>query len=172
VGTVARAERELNEQEEAFCAEYARCWSPLDAGRKIGICDATTRKWMKDPAIRWRIRELAKEYAAEVHVEAGALLREMIFLANFDPLDLFTDDGQLKELRKLPMFARKAIREFQVETEYVGEDPSGLPISRRIVKVKLHPKEKALEMLGKFAKLFTDDEQDKTKRVSITINAK
>jgi hypothetical protein len=167
----AKAERQLNDQEEAFCLEYVRCWSAVDAGRKIGITDQTSRKWLREPAVKWRIRELAKEFAAEVHVEAGSLLREMLFLANFDPLDLFNDQGELLKLKKLPLYARKAIREFEVRTEYIGEDASGLPISARIVKVKLHPKEKALEMLGKFAKLFADEEQDKTKRVTVTINA-
>lgn len=165
-----KAERELNDREEAFCLAYARCFSVTDAGQEVGVTPPTAYRWMREPAVKWRIRELIKEHAAEVHVEVGNLLREMLFIAHFDPATLFDDQDHLRSLRQLPVYARKVIKEFEVHTEYVGEDASGLPISKRIVKVKLHGKEKALEMLGKFKKIFNDEDDNKTKRVSVIIN--
>lgn len=167
-----KAERGLTAKQEAFCLEYARCWSATDAARAAGYADPGQAGWqlLRDPAVKWRLRELAKEFASEVHVESGTLLRGMLQTADLDPITLFKDTGELKDLAELPEHARKAIREFEVHTEYVGEDASGLPISRRIVKVKLYDRLKALEMLGKFKKLFNDEDDNKTKRVSVIIN--
>lgn len=165
-----RAERKLKDREEQFCVEYARCLSIPDAARSVGLSESAGHAWVRDPAIKWRIRELVKERAAEAHVEVGNVLREMLHLAHFDPADLFDDQDQLIPLKQMPLFARKAIKEITYEQKYIGEDPSGLPISKRITHVKLHSKEKALEMLARFKKLFGEDEPEK-RRVSVVINA-
>lgn len=171
----AGAERELREQEEAFCLAYARCWSVADAAREAGIEPATGYRWMRDPAIKWRTRELAREFAADVHVEVEQILRELTFLAHFDPADLFDDEGALLDLKALPVYARKAIKELKVEKTqtFIGEDANEVPETEvtKVIEVKLYSKEKALELLGKFKKLFGDEEQDGKKRVAITINA-
>lgn len=168
---MAKAERELTEQEERWCLEYVRCWSVAEACRRAGCSAPTGYRLARDPAIKWRCRELAKEMAVEVHVEVPELLREMMHLARFDPADILEDDGSVIPLRKMPEHARKAIKEFEVETKYIGEDASGLPISVRVTKVKLAPKEAALKMLGQFKKLFDDDDEaSKARKVSITIN--
>jgi phage terminase small subunit len=168
-----KAERPLTPKEEAFCLEYARCWSAGAAAERAGYKYNSGYALLRDPGVRWRIRELAKEYAAEVHVEAGSLLREMLFLAHFDVQELFDEGGHLKPLRDIPEYVRRAITSLEVETTYVGEDASGVPISTRVTKVKLASKERALEMLGKNRQLFGEDAAGVTeKRVSITINAK
>jgi hypothetical protein len=81
-------------------------------------------------------------------VSQERLLEEISHAAFFDPLELFNEDGTLKDLRDVPENARRAIAQFKV-AEYSDRDSGRKGV---IKEVKLVSKGSALTLAGRHLK--------------------
>lgn len=164
-----------NAKQEEFCRQYIVDWIGAAAARRAKYSEDTAAQiayeLLQRADVRARIDELAREHAGYVRVEAERLLRELLYLATVDVADLLDEKGRLRtNLRDVPEHARRAITQFKVRREHIGDDDLGLPISETFYDVKFAGKEKALEMLSKYKKLFDDGLLSGVQAVNIHIN--
>lgn len=82
----------------------------------------------------------------------GEILLELANIAFVDPADIYNSDGTVKDLHQIPIQARKAISKIETKELY---RPDGTHVGATY-SVRLEPKIKALELLGKHAQLFQD----------------
>ena len=64
-------------------------------------------------------------------------------IADVDPVDAYDKHGKLLPIRKMPAHVRRAIQ--GIDTDTLG-----------VKKLKFVPREKAIELLGRYLKMFTD----------------
>lgn len=83
------------------------------------------------------------------------ILEELARLAFLDPRKLFDEQGELVPIHKLDEETAAAIAGLDHEEIYSGRGKDRQKIGRT-AKVKLIQKTQALELLGKYHKLFTD----------------
>ena len=85
---------------------------------------------------------------ADDALNAERLMEEISHAALFDPLELFSEDGTLKDLRDVPESARRAIAQFKV-AEFSDRESGRRGVMK---EVKLVSKGNALTLAGKHLK--------------------
>jgi len=157
----------LTSQQLEFC--YAYIANKFN-GRKAGLAahyskntvDQQVSRLLSNVKVQKKIRELTKLYFKPLGFKAQDVLNELAILGFSDMKDfIILEKGKavsIKEMKELGINSR-CIREMEIEEKIVGEDKDGKPIKTQKIKFKLHGKEKSLELLGKHADLFNDDEE-------------
>lgn len=135
----------LNPKQEAFCREYVIDLNATQAATRAGYSAKTARaigaRLLTKVDVQVCIQQLMDERSKRTGITADRVLIEIEHLAMFDPKDL-TKVRKPDDIAELPEEVRRAIVGW-------GWDKSG----NFTVKMA---KEKALEMLGRHHKLFTD----------------
>jgi len=119
------------------------------AGYKNPSCVAT--KLLKNKAICAQVGKKLKERQDALQITDRRVLRELASIAFFDPINLFTKDGMLKDIVDIDERSRRAISGIDVKTTI---DQQGN--TRVETKLKLCNKLGALELAGKHLGMFTD----------------
>jgi phage terminase small subunit len=123
---------------------------PCAAARKAGFSEASSRMasaMLREP---WAIEKLAERRAkleAKVDTSVERIVRELATIAFADPKDLFNAHGSLLRVTQMPEAIRRAIHTVEVESS----KRAGLAM-----KFKLSPKIVALELLGRWRGMFTN----------------
>lgn len=155
-----------------FAEAYARTLKPrqsaVDAGCAPRSASVTASKWLNLAKVQAAIREFArKEFiaaAAEFGTTPESLIRQIVETLQFDPVDLYDEDGNAKPLSKIPDHARRCINEVSVFAKY-GKNKRKV---EEIRKYKLVPRQSMMRMLGEYHKLFTGT-GDLEKNVHLTV---
>lgn len=105
--------------------------------------------------IQQRVAELRGAAADKVIVEIVDVLSGLLRIANSDLADAYAEDGTLLPIRQIPVHLRLAIAGVEVKEEFEREG-NRLVWSGYTKKLKLWDKNKALENLGRYLKMFTD----------------
>lgn len=113
-------------------------------------------------------RRLAERRAQNKITVAGVenMLRD---LAEVEPLDIWDEEGRIRPLQDIPPHARRAIKAIKRKSKenfITGEEEVTL-------EIELWDKKGAIELLGKFKKMFTDKVELSGKvegKVSFSIN--
>lgn len=140
-------------QYEMFCQEYIIDFCGKDAAIRAGYtatnASQVASKLISLPRIKNRIDELVKKRSERVRISADRIVQELEYMAMFDPKDLAGITSQA-EIKELPESIRRAIVGWSYNKE-----------GHFIIKMA---KEKAIELLGRHHKLFTDSVEinDKT----------
>lgn len=142
----------LNEKQKRFCEEYMIDMNATQAAIRAGYSQKTSysigQRLLKKVEAQEYITELKQKQIERVEITADRVLTEIAKIAFAQATDYveFTAFGtKLKEwddLDKTPIAGGKDV--FDKDGAYCGTE------------VKFHSKEKALEMLGRHLKLFTD----------------
>lgn len=88
-------------------------------------------------------------------------------LCDYDPIDLFDEDGNLKPFAQLSPVARRAIQEFEHRVADGGPDHRGELV--HVTKVKLVKRLDALALLARVRKMFGEDSVT-DRPASLTVN--
>jgi phage terminase small subunit len=101
-------------------------------------------------------KSVLKARCEKLEISADWVLGELRKLAGYDAGAIFNDDGSLKPIKEWDASARAALVGFDHEKlfEYFGGGQAKHVGTTR--KIKLADKLRALEMLGRHLKLFTD----------------
>lgn len=141
------------EEIDLFIGEYMRDLNARQAVMRCGFSDdlkcAGAIGWrllqridVKEEINR-RIAERRAKNALTVDRIEG-LLRD---IAETELTDIFDDQGRMRPLSEMPDHARKAIKSIETSEDFFGNT---------VVEVKLWDKKGAIELLGKYRKMFTD----------------
>jgi phage terminase small subunit len=147
---------ELFAQKVAKGASYSAAYAELYG---VDRADQVTRSSASElrslPIVAARIEELQREAAEKATVEIAEVIRELRLLAFADLGGAFKQDGTLENPADMPEAVRRALAGFEVVEEFEGSGRDRLQIGYT-KKVKFWEKTKALELLGKYLKMWTD----------------
>ena len=119
---------------------YLKIWPGVS--RRVATVNGN--KKLKSPLIAAYVAGVVQAHMAKYDVTEDTIIGEMASIAFADIADLVDKDGSvIKNVNEMPEKARRAVAS-------VTEDREGK------ITVKLCNKEKALEMLGRHRKMFTD----------------
>lgn len=144
----------LREKQEFFCREYLIDLNATQAALRAGYSEKTAYAQgcalLKHPEVQNRIEALKKERAAALKITAERVLQELarIAFADIRRVSRFGPDGvELVPDEELEEDDAAAISEVsQVATD-----------KGRNIKMKMHSKERALELLSRHVGIFKDD---------------
>jgi len=88
-------------------------------------------------------------------VTGQRVIQEVANIAFFDIADIFDSQGRLLPLDSIPAHARQAIASIEIEDMNVGFGENKMKVGE-LKRVKFNSKEKALEMLMKYLRLYED----------------
>lgn len=149
----------LNEQQERFCLEYIKdlngTKAAIRAGYKEESAASQASRLLRNDKIAARCQVLANERSKRTEIDADTVLKELLKLATSDLRRLFKDDGSLLPPDEWPDDVAMAVASVEVDEIFdgFGADRTQIGLTK---KVKFWDKPKALELLGKHLKLFTD----------------
>lgn len=156
---IVKPDSDLTPKHEAFVREYLVDLNATQAAIRAGYSPKTARQVgaenLSKPVIQAFVSKLIQERASRVEVSADTVLSELLKLAMTDIGQAFKEDGSLKAIHDMPEDVRRAIAGVDVFEEFEGrgEDREQIGWTK---KIRFWDKTKALEMLGRHLKLFTD----------------
>jgi phage terminase small subunit len=159
MGKRASRPGELNDQQEAFCAEYIKDLNATKAAIRAGYSEKTAQqigsRLLSHVVVQQRLNELKAKRAKRSEITADKILRELACLATVDLAEAYDEMGQLKPLHEIPKRVRKAMSALEVNEMFdgKGDERTVIGLNKR---VKFWDKPRALELLGKHLKMFSD----------------
>lgn len=149
-----------NASHEQFCHEYLKDFNATAAYQRVyprsggEAARRSASDLLTKPDVAARIDVLRAELAAKADVETVTVIGELKRIAFSDLRKVYDAHGNLLPIHQLPDDVAAAIAGIEVVTKTVpGSDPVAVA---HVVKVKQWDKPRALELLGKYLKLFTE----------------
>lgn len=143
---------ELKGRRELFCREYLKDLNGAQSAIRAGYSKDNARQQahelLCEEEVQLRIAELSEGRNKKLELDANDIIIELLRMLTSDPLNYVDEKGCVKALVDMPVDARRAIKEFHIDT--IG---SGV-VTR--TTVRFWNKEKAAELLGKHLTLFKD----------------
>jgi phage terminase small subunit len=148
----------MSPKESIFVREYLASLNAYASAKKAGFSESVAKRASVDilrkPLIKAAIQAEMDKRAATVGITADWVLTEILKLAGCDVADCFDENGALKPIKDIPEGARKAVSGIDTEQRVSGRGENAEIITTK--KLRFWPKDRALELLGKHLKLFTD----------------
>lgn len=128
----------------------------IAAGYSEKTADVKASQLLAKVKVKERVAELTKAKCERLEISAEWVLGELRKLAGYDAGAIFDDDGALKPIKEWDASVRAALIGLDHEKlfEHFGGGQAKHVGTTR--KIKLADKLRALELLGKYLKLFTD----------------
>lgn len=151
--------RPITPKQEQFCQEYLIDLNGKAAAIRAGYSEISAAniscKTLDIPAVQDRINELMKKRSDKTEITSNTVLKEILLLAKSDISAAYDDNGNLLPIKEIPEDCRRAIAGIKVFEEFEGFGKDRTKIGE-VREVKFWDKVKALELLGKHLKLFTE----------------
>ena len=149
----------LNLRQQLFCREYVIDYHGTHAALRAGYASkgahVQSTYLLKNPKVQAALAELDADKLAELDAQHGRIVAELAAVGFVDPTVLIDENGDLRPLDSLPADVRRSIAGLEVVETWVGDAENGQIV--RVHKIRFHPKLKALELLGKRARLWDQD---------------
>jgi phage terminase small subunit len=163
--------RELTDRQRGWAEAYvgpAR-YNASEAARMTGLSEAEGRRYRTKAHIVDYVEQLQASAIKSRLISMDRTLEEIISIALSDITEIVTiDDGRLivRSLDELPRSVRCCIRSIKLRRSKrpTGEDEEGKDEFEEVFELTLHDKIKALEMLGRYQKMFSDNAGDGEER--------
>jgi phage terminase small subunit len=129
----------------------------IAAGSKPSAANQMASLWLKDEAVAASIRQQMEDHMAAFDITAERILKEIAAMAFSTISDYMTSDGNggfFVDLSQLTPEQAKALAEITVDEYQEGRGESAREVKK--IRFKLHDKARALELLGKWKKMWTD----------------
>lgn len=154
-------EKPLTPKQERFCQEFI-----IDCnGTQAAIRSGYSKKSAMEQASRLlsyakvsaRIKELTAVQLNKLNINAEMVLKELLLIARSDIGEAFNDKEGLKSPNDLPENFRRAVSGIEYVELFEGRGRDREQVGY-LKKVKLWEKTKALDLLGKYLKLWVEKE--------------
>lgn len=158
-----------------FAVEYIKelngRQAAISAGYSAKTADQAASRLLKSVKVQEKIKELQKIQEETSLVKAEDIIKELANIGFSDVRKIFNQNGGLKEIQELDDNAAACISSVESDELYegVGQDREQVGETK---KVKLWDKIKALELLGKYKRLWNEDSplKDLLTGVSVIVN--
>lgn len=145
-----------NARHERFAQEYlvdliaVQAYSRAGYVAKGNAAETSAARLLRNVQVQARIAELQADRSQRTQIDADWVLQRLSEEISADVADLYDDSGKVKPIRQWPMIWRQGlvagIDSFQ---EQIGKDENGKAIWGTAYKLRLAPRDKRLEMLGR-----------------------
>lgn len=167
---------ELSDKQKIFCLEYAASWNATKAAIKAGYSEKTARQTASEnlskPYIQAYIKHIQSDIARAAGVSALRNLNELAKIAYTNTTDIRESWEQLKDWENIPDDVKAGIAEVVTVSRVVktslDEDKI---IELETVKVKMHDKLKALDMINRMLG-YNEQQDDDTGSFTISFKKK
>lgn len=149
----------LGPKQAAFVAEYLvdlnATQAAIRAGYSRNSAESQGARLLTNAKVRAAVDAAMALRAERVEVKQDDVLRELLRVARTDISDAFDDKGRFRDFKDMPVDLRRAISSVETLEEFEGGGDNRVQTGQTR-KVKFWDKVKALELLGKHLKLWTD----------------
>ena len=166
LGSTKVTKTKLTPKQELFVLEYLKDFNAKQAAIRSGYDPEYAKKrghyLLERADVQERVAEAFHRIAGKVEVNVEAILRELQIMAHFDPNDLYDENQCLRRIQDMPLNIRKNIASIECDEiwEYEGTGKNRVRTQVGITKkVKLWPKDRGVELLGKYLAMFVDRER-------------
>lgn len=153
------SKKSLTPKQKLFVYEYLIDLNATQAAIRAGYSENSAHdigcENLEKPEIIEAIQERMDKRAEKVGVSAEIILKKLLDLATVDLAKAYDINGRLLPIHNIPEEVRIAISGIKVFEEFDGFGKDRVQIGE-VREVKFWDKLKALELLGKNLKLFTD----------------
>lgn len=161
---------ELTDKQESYCQNYVICMNQSTAYRLAYEAAAMNSNSVAreacllhaNPNVTQRIKELQTENYKRNKATIDELVNVLSGMVRFDIADLYDDDGNLMNIKEMPLIARQMISELTSDEIKIGGECVG-----QVKKVKTIAKLDAVEKLMKHLGGYEKDNNQKTSAVTI-----
>lgn len=149
----------LSAKHRVFVNEYIKSRNATDAARKAGYskkaAKTTGPRLLANAGVAAAIEKALVRATEKAELTVADVLAEMRRVAFFDLSKVFSEDGALKPIHEMDEETRRIVASIETDELYAGRGSKRelIGYSR---KVKIADKMKALEMIGRHFKMFTD----------------
>lgn len=134
----------------------------VEAGYTVPNPSQYAQKLLKDKRMRVALDARRQLLTRKVDTSVARIIEELHLIAMSDPIDLFDESGGVLPLSKMKPEMRRAIMSIEVISKRsvggnrIKKNAKGEIVGPQsiITKFKLHPKTAALDMLGRYRKMF------------------
>ena len=143
-----------------FVGQYLIHGNATLAAKEAGCPEAsaysTGGRWLKNPQVAAAIAEGQARLARGAQMTAEQVIEELTKVARYDPRALYDEDGNRIPVHQLDCNTRMAVSSVEDETRTMPATEDRPEVVIRVQKLKMADKLRALELLGKRHKLWTD----------------
>jgi len=174
----------LTAKQRAFCLYYCTHWNATRAAKEAGYSEKTAQEISSEnlskPIIQAYIKHIQSDIARAAGVSALRNLNELAKIAYTNATDIRESWEQLKDWESIPDDVKAGIAEVVTVSKVlrrVGggdeseDENSGLVQTLETVKVKMHDKLKALDMINRMLG-YNEQEDDDTGSFTISFKKK
>lgn len=162
---------ELTDKQESYCQNYIICNNQSTAYRLAYDADAMNSNSVAreacllhaNPNISQRIKELQKEHYERNKATIDELVNVLSGMVRFDIAELYDDNGNLLNIKDMPLIARQMISELTSDEIKIGGESIG-NVKKVKTIAKLDAVEKLMKHLGGYEK---DNGQKNQSQVTI-----
>lgn len=166
----------LTAKQRAFCLYYCTHWNATRAAKEAGYSEKTAQEISSEnlskPIIQSYIKHIQSDIARAAGVSALRNLNELAKIAYTNTTDIRESWGQLKDWESIPDDVKAGIAEVVTVSRVVktslDEDKT---IELETVKVKMHDKLKALDMINRMLG-YNEQQDDDTGSFTISFKKK
>lgn len=149
----------MTPKQRLFVREYLRDLNATQAAIRAGYSKASATtdgpRLLDNAGVREAIDSALAARELRVEVKADDVLRELLVLAATDLRDAYDENGRLLPVHEMPEHVAKAVASVKTFEEFEGTGADRVKVGE-VREVKFYSKEKALELLGRHLKMFTD----------------
>lgn len=154
---------------QAFVGHYLSSLNAAEAARLAGYAekgaDRAGRRLLAHPTVRQMMKEQHRSLLAKLNVTQERVWAEIAGIAFLDPLDLFTETGELRSMAEVPENIRRAISGFKITHKVFGDDGE---VTEK--EIKFVSKDAALEKLARLTGLFKEEKVTATDIASAIVD--
>lgn len=153
----------LSAFQDLFCIEFTKDLNATQAYKrarnnpklKYRSAQVEGSKLLSNPIIVGKIQTLMQKRSERIQIDSDEVLRELSRIGYSDLRELYNEDGTIKHPKDWPEELARAVASIEVEEifEGHGENRTWTGYTK---KIKFWPKDRALELMGKHKKLFTE----------------
>jgi len=128
----------------------------IAAGYSPKSAYAQGSRLLKKAEVQAEIAKLDAELSQKLELSVEWVLRRLMRRANMDPRKFYNADGTLKPVGELGDEAAACLQGLEVEKLYEHFGKGQASNTGTLTKVKFCDPDRALELLGRYLKMFTD----------------
>ena len=145
----------LTAKQELFCLEYAKDFNgtraAIAAGYSKNAAAITGFQNLRKTNIQKRLAQLVNTIFADEEAAVKDIVRKLIIMADYDPAEMYDQNGNLKSIHDIPEKIRRNIQSIKTNRTEISE-----AVFTEVAEIKTPDRLKAVELLGRYLKMFTD----------------